>query len=211
MTKTTQSNYRFFISVLFRILVLVGFVAVISPFVLSVIDKTETANSPNNQYLTVKLSNMNPGDVKKITVTTIPVWIYKRHKNEIEQLSHMTAFLIDPFSTLSVQPEQLRNHYRSYNIHYFVFKPIESIRSCTIRFLENPDTQLRVLLFRENLTWLGGFTESCFGSVYDLSGRRYKLTGNKKQQNLSIPNYSINFTKQQGDVIQFDLRNITVN
>ncbi|MFV2060838.1 MAG: hypothetical protein ACC653_09135 [Gammaproteobacteria bacterium] len=170
----------------------------------------------NNQYLSIELTGMENEKLKKITVAYQPVWIYKRSKEEVEQLALNTPLLSDSASKLSAQPAHYRNHYRSQLAQYFVFKPMESMRSCQIRYLDNPDTKLAQLLNDNNLSWLGGFTESCFGSVYDLSGRRYRGTGKENQKNLLVPEYtiqesSINNVKQQVDVIQFDFKSMVLH
>jgi len=207
MTHSNQSNYRFFLLLVFRILVFIGFLFIITPFIISLFDGTNSVATNNNQYLTVKLADIKSGEIKKIKVGYIPVWIYKRRKNEIEQLEGMAPLLADPKSQISTQPVQLRTVYRSYDQYYFIFRPIESLKSCNIRYLNKPNTKLALLLSENNLSWQGGFTESCYGSIYDLSGRVYQGTGNKEQKNLSVPEYTI----QQGDVIQFEITTMVMN
>ncbi len=211
-----QNNYRFLLTLAFRLLLFVGFLFVLAPFFFTVFDDDKSMKLNNNRYLSIELSDLRSGELKKIKVGYIPVWIYKRSKDEIDQLINNTPVLSDPSSTQSWQPEHYRNHYRSQIKKYFVFKPIESMRSCNIRYLDNPDSTLTRLLSENNLNWFGGFTESCFGSVYDLAGRRYKATGNKKQKNLSVPAYTIqkiskNNEIQQADVIQFEFKTMVNN
>jgi len=216
MNSEINLNYRFLISLLFRVLVIVGILFAISPFILSMFNSDKPLKTINNQYLTVNIAELKKGEIKKIVIGYVPIWIYKRRDAEIAQLSHITALLSDPSSSNSIQPQQFQNQYRSYGMEYFVFKPIESMRSCNIRYLEQPNSQLANMLASKNTDWLGGFTESCFGSVYDLSGRRYHGTGNQQQKNLTVPEYnimqnSINNTLQHGDVIQFDLKKMVLN
>jgi len=197
-----QHNYRLLLSIVFCILVLVGFVFALTPFIMTVFNNDKLLNNNDNQFLLVKLADMKKGDIKKFTVGYIPVWIYKRRQEEIVQLSQFNTLLSDPLSKHSVQSSDIRNSLRSHLDHYFVFKPMESIRSCNIRYLDNPDSKLSQRLSDKNLSWMGGFTESCFGSIYDLSGRRFNGTGKNKQKNLTVPAYSV----QQGDVIQFEFK-----
>jgi len=211
MKLSEQTNYRFFLSLLFRILVLTGFLFVVAVFIMSVFDTDKSLKSNNNKTLSVSLSGLQSGEFKKIKVGYIPVWIYKRRDKEIEQLSHIRSLLVDPLSNFSIQPEAFRNDYRSRSDRYFVFKPVESIRSCSVWFLEQPETELTNLLSEISENWLGGFTESCFGSVYDLSGRRFKGSGKDIQKNLNVPEYTIKISKQQSDVIQFEFKSMVVN
>ncbi len=206
-----QENYRLLLSFLFRVLVFVGLLLILSPFIVNLFTTDKFLNLKSNNILEFSLRALKPGEIKKVTVGPIPIWIYARKDTEIEQLTHMSSLLADPFSTLSRQPKVLQHPTRAYDDHYFVFKPIESIRSCSIRYLENPSITLEQLLSQKNINWQGGFTESCFGSVYDLAGRRYRGTGKKNQQNLDVPEYSIKNTKQQGDVIQFDFKLLVAN
>jgi ubiquinol-cytochrome c reductase iron-sulfur subunit len=211
-----QTKYRFLLSLVFRLLVLVGFLFILVPFVFTVIDSDKSLKSNNNRYLSVGLQGLQSGQIKKITVAYIPVWIYKRSADQIDQLALNSPLLSDPSSKQSQQPVQYRIQYRSQISRYFVFKPIESIRSCNIRYLDYPDSKLAQLLSDNNLIWTGGFTESCFGSVYDLAGRRYRGTGNNKQKNLPVPDYkiqeaAINNEKKLGDVIQFEFKTMVSN
>lgn len=216
LSKSKQSNYRIFLLFSFRLLVFIGFIFIITPVVSILFDGDTPSKSGNNPYLVVNLGGVQAGELKKIQVAYIPVWIYKRRDNEIEQLSSFAPLLVDPESKASIQPVKLRNQYRSYATQYFVFKPIESIRGCNIRYLDAPNAKLALLLSEMNLSWSGGFTESCFGSIYDLSGRRYQGTGKAGQKNLAVPEYSIrkysiNNTKQLGDVIQFEFKTMLMD
>lgn len=199
-----HSKYRFFISLLFRIVVFAGFLLVITPIIWGLFTETEFDNSLDkshkNRYLSVSLAALSVGEIKKLKVAYLPVWIYKRRNSEVKQLSLLNALMMNPDLSKDLLSTQ-----------YFVFKPIESIRSCSIRYIADANSKIEELLAEQNLTWLGGFTESCFGSVYDLAGRRYRSTGKVQQKNLSVPHYSIKNTPEQGDVIQFDFKKMSLN
>jgi len=232
-----QTSYRLLISVLFRVIVLIGLVFALVPFIDNIFFDDKPLNSNKNNIVEVTLIGLQAGQIKKIKIAYVPVWIYKRRDNEIAQLDLMSqlnkesTLLADPLSKLSTQAISLRDSYRSHSTRYFVFKPIDSIRSCTIRYLDNSSSKMDSQFADADLKWLGGFTESCFGSVYDLAGRRYRGTGKDKQQNLSVPVYKIlenskynsghkfgnktannpgNNSRQQGDVIQFDFNSMVV-
>ncbi len=198
------SNYRFFISLLFRLVLLVGFLLVISPIIWGLFTEDEfdqsLGKSNKNRYFSESLAALEAGDIKKLNVAYLPIWVYKRRDSEIKQFVLLNALLANP-TILQ----------RSLNSQYFVFKPIESIRSCAIRYIDDVSGKVEELLTGQGLIWLGGFTESCFGSVYDLAGRRYRGTGKKHQKNLIVPPYSIKNTPGQGDVIQFDFKKMSLN
>lgn len=232
-----RATYRLLISVLFRIIVLIGLVFALVPFIDTVFFDDKPLNSNKNNIVEVNLTGLQVGQIKKIKIAYVPVWIYKRRDTEIAQLDLLSelnkksSLLADPISEFSIQANSLHDSYRSHSARYFVFKPIESIRSCTIRYLDNSSSKMDSQFTDANLEWMGGFTESCFGSVYDLAGRRYRGTGKDNQQNLSVPDYKIqensqynsghqsgnktanksgNNSRQQGDVIQFDFNSMVV-
>ncbi|CAC9635437.1 ubiquinol-cytochrome c reductase iron-sulfur subunit [bacterium endosymbiont of Bathymodiolus sp. 5 South] len=117
----------------------------------------------------VDISKLGEGQLVRVLWRKQPVWIFKRDKTTVSNLSTLNDILVDPNSLeTSQQPEYAKNPYRSINPDIAVI-----IGSCT--HLGCSPTY-RPELGAADLggdAWKGGFYCPCHGSKFDLAGRVY--------------------------------------
>ncbi|ABL01815.1 ubiquinol-cytochrome c reductase, iron-sulfur subunit [Candidatus Ruthia magnifica str. Cm (Calyptogena magnifica)] len=157
----------------------VGFVLV--PFLSSWMPsaREKAAGAP----VDVDISKLDNGQLVRVLWRKKPVWIFKRDKTTIENLSTLNSILTDPDSNkLSQQPEYAKNIYRSINPNIAVIVGVCTHLGCSPTY--------RPKLGSADLggdTWKGGFYCPCHGSKFDLAGRVY--AGVPAPTNLVIPPY----------------------
>jgi ubiquinol-cytochrome c reductase iron-sulfur subunit len=157
----------------------VGFVLV--PFLSSWMPsaRAKAAGAP----VDVDISKLDNGQLVRVLWRKKPVWIFKRDKTTIENLSMLDGILIDPNSNeLSQQPEYAKNLYRSINPDIAVIVGVCTHLGCSPTY--RPELGAADL---GGDSWKGGFYCPCHGSKFDLAGRVY--AGTPAPTNLVIPPY----------------------
>lgn len=177
---STQSiKRRQILSGLLKLLVFIGLVFISIPFISSFssdsIEEKQAASS--HWILTLPVSDLVRGEVKKLHWSGGDVWVYSRTAKDIKSLQEIDNSLRDEGSKRSEQPDQMKNQMRSANKHFFVFIPRENKRGC----------QVSLIAEQEKVR----FTEPCYGANYDAAGRVFDNTGHKEQQNLAVPEHII--------------------
>lgn len=169
--------HRLYLSVLLKLLIIVGLLGAAIPFIASLRQGTDTPQRENPWQVEIDLADMIPGQIKRLNWPGGEVWIYQRSPEETMLLrSTSTDFLRDPESQASNQPVGIRNSLRSLDASYFVFLPRETRRGCRVHLVELDSGR-------------PGFTEPCYNSRYDSAGRIFRDSGAPEQRNLPVPPY----------------------
>ncbi|MDH5483876.1 MAG: ubiquinol-cytochrome c reductase iron-sulfur subunit [Gammaproteobacteria bacterium] len=152
-----------------------GFVAV--PFVASwsPSERAKTAGAP----VEVDISKLQEGQKVTVEWRGKPVWIVKRSKKSLEELTTLDAGLRDPASENNQQPEYARNPARSIKPEIMVMVGICTHLGCS------PTHRPEVAPADLGADWIGGFFCPCHGSKFDLAGRVY--SGVPAPLNLEVP------------------------
>ena len=164
----------------------VGVAAIATPFVRSWYPsaKAEAAGAPVSQ----DLSKLEAGQMIVIKYRGKPIYLVKRTKEMMDNLSKVESSLADPKSEGSLQPDYCKNNSRSKdNSEVLVCEGVCTHLGCAPGY--RPDVGAADL---GGSSWVGGFLCPCHGSKYDLAGRVY--SGQPAPSNLPIPEYSISGT-----------------
>lgn len=164
----------------------VGVAAIATPFVRSWYPsaKAEAAGAPVSQ----DLSKLEAGQMIVIKYRGKPIYLVKRTKEMMDNLSKVESSLADPKSEASLQPDYCKNNSRSKdNSEVLVCEGVCTHLGCAPGY--RPDVGAADL---GGSSWVGGFLCPCHGSKYDLAGRVY--SGQPAPRNLPIPEYSISGT-----------------
>ena len=164
----------------------VGVAAIATPFVRSWYPsaKAEAAGAPVSQ----DLSKLEAGQMIVIKYRGKPIFLVKRTKEMMDNLSKVESSLADPKSEDSLQPDYCKNNSRSKdNSEVLVCEGVCTHLGCAPGY--RPDVGAADL---GGSSWVGGFLCPCHGSKYDLAGRVY--SGQPAPRNLPIPEYSISGT-----------------
>ena len=164
----------------------VGVAAIATPFVRSWYPsaKAEAAGAPVSQ----DLSKLEAGQMIVIKYRGKPIYLVKRTKEMMDNLSKVESSLADPKSEGSLQPDYCKNNSRSKdNSEVLVCEGVCTHLGCAPSY--RPDVGAADL---GGSSWVGGFLCPCHGSKYDLAGRVY--SGQPAPRNLPIPEYSISGT-----------------
>lgn len=155
----------------------IGAACALKPFISSWLPsaKAQAAGAP----VTVDLSKLEPGQQVTVEWRGKPVWIIRRTKEMLAQLSGHDAQLRDPNSFVEQQPSYAKNQYRSINPEYLVLVGICTHLGCSPKY-----TPVKNELGPH---WPGGFYCPCHGSIFDLAGRVFK--GVPAPINLEVPPY----------------------
>lgn len=142
----------------------VGALCALTPFVSSLLPsaKAQADGAP----VQVDLSKMEPGEQAVIEWRGKPVWIIRRTKEMLQQLSTNSSQLRDPQSLTAQQPAYAQNEHRSINPEYLVLIGICTHLGCSPKY--------KPTLGELGAEWPGGFFCPCHGSTFDLSGRVFK-------------------------------------
>lgn len=138
-------------------------------------EKAKAAGAP----VDADIGAMQPGQMLTFAWRGKPVWVVRRTKEMLDNLSSLDANLRDPSSAVSEQPEYCQNPSRAINPEYLVVVGICTHLGCAPLYRpakNSPD-------MAEN--WQGGFFCPCHGSSFDLAGRVYKSV--PAPANLEIP------------------------
>ena len=164
----------------------VGVAAIATPFVRSWYPsaKAEAAGAPVSQ----DLSKLEAGQMIVIKYRGKPIFLVKRTKEMMDNLSKVESSLADPKSEGSLQPDYCKNNSRSKdNSEVLVCEGVCTHLGCAPGY--RPDVGAADL---GGSSWVGGFLCPCHGSKYDLAGRVY--SGQPAPRNLPVPEYSISGT-----------------
>ena len=164
----------------------VGVAAIATPFVRSWYPsaKAEAAGAPVSQ----DLSKLEAGQMIVIKYRGKPIYLVKRTKEMMDNLSKVESSLADPKSEGSLQPDYCKNNSRSKdNSEVLVCEGVCTHLGCAPSY--RPDVGAADL---GGSSWVGGFLCPCHGSKYDLAGRVY--SGQPAPRNLPIPEHSISGT-----------------
>lgn len=142
-------------------------------------ERAKAAGAP----VEVDIAGMAPGEMKTVEWRGKPVWVVRRSKDQVDELSQLDSQLADPNSERTpdaLTPEYARNTYRSIKPEYLVAVGICSHLGCspTARFQPGPQPSLPD-------DWQGGFLCPCHGSTFDLAGRVY--ANKPAPDNLEVP------------------------
>ncbi len=172
-------NRRQVLSGLMKLLVFVGLIFISIPFISSFSSSSidEKQASKNNWVITLPVTELVAGEIKKLPWAGGVFWIYSRTKTDIKSLAKLDTLLRDKDSANSDQPDSMKSRYRSANENYFVFIPQESKRGCQVSLVSDAEPVL--------------FTEPCFNGKFDAAGRVFADSGNKEQLNLAVPKHSV--------------------
>lgn len=131
----------------------------------------------------IDISKLEPGQMVVVEWRGKPVFVVRRTKEALDQLTKMDAVLADPAGAVtSQQPESIKSPYRSIEPEYLVVLGVCTHLGCSPKF--RPELAPADL----GADWKGGFFCPCHGSRFDLSGRVYK--GVPAPTNLEVPPYS---------------------
>lgn len=164
----------------------VGVAAIATPFVRSWYPsaKAEAAGAPVSQ----DLSKLEAGQMIVVKYRGKPIFLVKRTKEMMDNLSKVESSLADPKSEDSLQPDYCKNNTRSKdNSEVLVCEGVCTHLGCAPSY--RPDVGAADL---GGSSWVGGFLCPCHGSKYDLAGRVY--SGQPAPRNLPIPEHSISGT-----------------
>lgn len=161
---------------------IVGTVAAITPFVLSMLPsaRAKAAGAP----IEVDISKIEPGQLLTVEWRGKPVWILNRTPEMLKSLTEDTQLLADPNSTVaSQQPPYANNATRSIKPALLVLVGICTHLGCS------PAQRLEAgAASGLGDNWPGGFFCPCHGSKFDLAGRVFMNV--PAPMNLEVPPYS---------------------
>lgn len=179
MSSSVATKRRQFLSGLMKLLVFIGFVFLSIPFISSFTtdDIEEKQGASSHWVVTHSTTDLVEGEIKALPWSGGLFWVYTRTELEIKSLKNGKILLSDEFSERSDQPESMKNNFRSASEKYFVFIPQENKRGCQVRLNEEKEKVI--------------FTEPCFSAKYDAAGRKLHNTGHKEQQNLAVPEHTV--------------------
>ena len=156
-------------------------VAVAVPFVASMNPsaRARAAGAP----VEVDLSRVEPGMMVTVEWRGQPVWIVHRTREMIDSLPKLDGAVVDPGSSMPMQPDYAKNEVRSIKPEYLVLVGICTHLGCSPSQKLAPGTESGL-----GDEWPGGFFCPCHGSKFDLAGRVYK--GVPAPVNLRVPPYT---------------------
>ena len=156
-------------------------VAVAVPFVASMNPsaRARAAGAP----VEVDLSRVEPGMMLTVEWRGQPVWIVHRTREMIDSLPKLDGAVVDPGSSMPMQPDYAKNEVRSIKPEYLVLVGICTHLGCSPSQKLAPGTESGL-----GDEWPGGFFCPCHGSKFDLAGRVYK--GVPAPVNLRVPPYT---------------------
>ncbi len=116
--------------------------------------------------VTVDLTELTPGEIKKISWRGKPVWVIQRSTVQLGLLHKHLDKLRDPDSKTEQQPPYANNAHRSIKPKYLVLVGVCTHLGCSPSYKPEQGD-----LGQE---WPGGFFCPCHGSTFDLAGRVFK-------------------------------------
>lgn len=156
----------------------VGAAATAVPFVSTLMpsERTKALGAP----VEVDISDIQPGEMKRIEWQGRAVFILHRDQNQLDSLTIMDSRVDDPDSEEDQQPDYAKNEYRSIKPEYLIVLGWCTHLGCSPTYA--PEGELPDIA-----DWHGGFFCPCHGSQFDLAGRVFK--GVPAPLNLIVPPY----------------------
>jgi ubiquinol-cytochrome c reductase iron-sulfur subunit len=138
----------------------------------------------------VDASKLEAGQMLKVVWRGQPVFVVRRIKGIIGQLSDHDALLADPKSEDSAQPDYIKSSgaARARNPEYWVGLAVCTHLGCSPLGAFEANDAFQVAGADLGANWPGGFYCPCHGSKYDISGRVFKSMPAPK--NLPVPPYA---------------------
>ena len=170
-------NRRKFLSIATSLTSAVGGIFAVGAFV-STFQPSKKAKALGAS-IKVSLSKLEPGSIIKVIYRGKPIWVLRRTDQMISELDNENAYLRDPESDLSIQPNFAKNKFRSKNPEFFVVEGVCTHLGCA------PIEKFAIAPADMGPDWKGGFYCPCHGSKFDLSGRVY--AGVPAPSNLRVP------------------------
>jgi ubiquinol-cytochrome c reductase iron-sulfur subunit len=143
-------------------------------------ERAQAAGAP----VEADISKLEEGAMMTVEWRGKPVWLLRRSKKMLDDLSSVKDQLRDPNSAeVGQQPKYAQNAYRSVKPDVLVLVGICTHLGCSPTF--RPDVAPADL----GPNWKGGFFCPCHGSSFDLAGRVFK--GVPAPLNLEVPPYRL--------------------
>ncbi len=158
----------------------IGGAGVAIPFV-STFQPSERAKAAGAP-VEVDISEIRPGELKRVEWRGKPVWVVRRTKEQLDALTKVEPQLADPKSDRKdyPTPAYAKNGHRSIKPEILVVVGICSHLGCSPSEKFQPGAQPSL-----PDDWTGGFLCPCHGSTFDLAGRVYK--NKPAPDNLEVP------------------------
>jgi ubiquinol-cytochrome c reductase iron-sulfur subunit len=139
----------------------------------------------------VDASKLEAGQMLKVVWRGQAVFVVRRVKAVVDQLSGHDDMLADPKSDDSLQPDYIKatGAVRARNPEYWIGLAVCTHLGCSPLGAFLPNDSFQVAGADLGANWPGGFYCPCHGSKYDLSGRVFKSMPAPK--NLTVPPYAI--------------------
>jgi ubiquinol-cytochrome c reductase iron-sulfur subunit len=136
-------------------------------------------------------SKLEAGQMLKVVWRGQAVFVVRRVKAVVDQLSGHDDMLADPKSDDSLQPDYIKatGAVRARNPEYWIGLAVCTHLGCSPLGAFLPNDSFQVAGADLGANWPGGFYCPCHGSKYDLSGRVFKSMPAPK--NLTVPPYAI--------------------
>lgn len=128
----------------------------------------------------INISKIEPGQMVTVEWRGKPVFVFRRSKEAMDNLTKVEGELRDPKSEKSVQPAYADNQGRSIKPEIAVILGLCTHLGCAPAY--RPEVGAADL---GGEAWLGGFFCPCHGSKFDLAGR--VLAGVPAPINLEVP------------------------
>lgn len=141
--------------------------------------------------VTVDASKLEVGQSLKVVWRGQPVYVVRRPKAALDQLSAHDQRLADPSSNDSMQPGYIKDTgaQRSLNKEFWVGLAVCTHLGCSPLGAFEPEKQTQLTGVDLGAQWPGGFYCPCHGSKFDISGRVFKSM--PAPRNLTVPPYAI--------------------
>jgi len=157
-----------------------GGAAVAVPFISTFApsERARAAGAP----VEVDISDIQPGQMKRVEWRGKPVWVVRRTPEQLESLKKTETQVADPKSLRAQYPtpDYAKNAWRSIKPEFFVGVGICTHLGCspTDKFATGPQPSLPD-------DWAGGFFCPCHGSTFDIAGRVFRNM--PAPDNLEVP------------------------
>jgi len=177
--KKVNLGRRQFLTVATSAVAAAGAVGIAVPFVGSwnPSAKAKAAGAP----VKFDVSKMEPGQLVRVEWRGQPVFVVRRTKEQIDDLSSLVPQLKDPNSLVSSQPDYVDPSSRSVKDEFLVLVGLCTHLGCSPKYIEKLSGSA------PDVDWKGGFFCACHGSKFDMAGRVYK--GVPASENLVVPPY----------------------
>ena len=160
-----------------------------------------------NQYpsfrpnITVDIKELDEGDFKVVLYKGLPVIIYRRTREDIQNIIATNEYVYDPFSKdqyrwtyskpkdVFLKESFLKSPFRSIKKDIFVASLVSPIFSCQVIRLQKGDRAetLKSRIESETIKWFGGYVDPCNDVYYGTAGRVY--FGNSNGLHMRIPKH----------------------